>query len=66
MKKIHLYVWGTLFLLTFVSCSKDKLEPNSSKKEAVKQQSASDQPQAQPAQPPSSCPHAAGNTTTRG
>jgi hypothetical protein len=64
MKKIHVFVWGTLFLLTFVSCSKDKLEPNNSNKEAVKQQqSASDQPQTQPPQPPSSCPHAAGNTT---
>jgi hypothetical protein len=63
MKKIQLLVWGTLFLLALDSCSKDKLEPNNSKKEAVKtKQSASDQPQTQPAQPPSSCPHAAGNT----
>jgi len=63
MKKVQLLIWGTLFLLAFESCSKDKLEPNNSKKEAVKQQqSSSDQPQTQPAQPPSSCPHAAGNT----
>lgn len=61
MKKVQSLIWGTLFLLAFVSCSKDKLEPNNSKKATVNQQSSSDQPQTQPAQPPSGCPHAAGN-----
>jgi hypothetical protein len=59
MKKIQVLILGTLFLLAFESCSKDKLEPNNSKKTATKQQSTSDQPQTPPPAPhSSSCPHA--------
>ncbi len=65
MKKLQWLIWGALFLLVFESCSKDKLEPNDSKKAATKQQQANpDQSQTQP-QPvlPPSCPHSGAHTS---
>jgi hypothetical protein len=60
MKKILYFIWCLMFLIFLESCSKDKIEPNASKKTTVKQQSstATSQPPGTPPPAQPGCPHA--------
>jgi len=57
MKKVFLFIWGILFVVCFIACSKETTQPTNEKKASTSQTSSSQESPA-PATPGTGCPQA--------